>query len=146
MVQDILKVESEESTLPDKRYFKIGETSSLLGVKPHVLRYWETEFPQIRPFKSKTGQRLYRRRDVEALMKIQKLLYQERFTIAGARLALRNSLTMENESLPSETTLEAPTLEVLALPAFVIDPQTYASLLAAKADLEAILLKLEENF
>jgi DNA-binding transcriptional MerR regulator len=78
----------QEVELPNKKYFKIGETSSLLGIKPHVLRYWESEFPQIRPFKSKTGQRLYRRTDLEALVKIQRLLYKERFTIAGARQAL----------------------------------------------------------
>lgn len=79
----------QEIELPNKKYFKIGETSSLLGIKPHVLRYWESEFPQIRPFKSKTGQRLYRHADLEALVKIQKLLYKERFTIAGARQALK---------------------------------------------------------
>ncbi|MDA0712901.1 MAG: MerR family transcriptional regulator [bacterium] len=88
MVQEGIR-EANTFTLPDKKYFKIGETSTLLGVKPHVLRYWETEFPQVRPYKSKTGQRLYRRRDVEALIKIQKLLYEERFTIAGARKVLR---------------------------------------------------------
>ncbi len=88
MVQEGVR-ETRSVALPAKKYFKIGETSALLGVKPHVLRYWETEFPQIRPYKSKTGQRLYRRCDVEALLKIQKLLYEERFTIAGARQALR---------------------------------------------------------
>jgi len=89
MVQEGVLTENISDSLPNKKYFKIGEASTLLGVKPHVLRYWETEFPQIRPYKSKTGQRLYRRRDVEALIKIQKLLYEERFTIAGARQALR---------------------------------------------------------
>lgn len=79
----------QEVELPNKKYFKIGETSSLLGVKPHVLRYWESEFPQIRPFKSRTGQRLYKHSDLEALARIQKLLYKERFTIAGAKQALR---------------------------------------------------------
>lgn len=86
----------EFGVLPDRKYFKIGEASNLLGVKPHVLRYWETEFPQIRPYKSRSGQRLYRRRDVEALQHIQKLLHQERYTIAGARQALR--LLCENDS------------------------------------------------
>ena len=82
---------SEElSHLPDKKYFKIGEAANLLNVKPHVLRYWETEFPEIRPYKSQTGQRLYRRCDVEALLHIQVLLHKERYTIEGARLALRN--------------------------------------------------------
>ena len=101
MVQAEIKSDSEELALPDKRYFKIGETSLLLGVKPHVLRYWETEFPQVRPFKSSTGQRLYRRRDVEALIKIQRLLYKERFTIMGARQALGklNFYGDENNSL-----------------------------------------------
>ncbi|MBL4819013.1 MAG: MerR family transcriptional regulator [Deltaproteobacteria bacterium] len=79
----------DQVEIPNKKYFKIGETSSLLGVKPHVLRYWESEFPQIRPFKSKTGQRLYKRSDLEALARIQKLLYKERFTIAGAKKALK---------------------------------------------------------
>lgn len=78
----------QDIELPNKKYFKIGETSSLLGIKPHVLRYWESEFPQIRPFKSPTGQRLYKRTDLESLVRIQKLLYQERFTIAGAKQAL----------------------------------------------------------
>ncbi len=89
-----------DTELPNKKYFKIGETSSLLGVKPHVLRYWESEFPQIRPFKSKTGQRLYKRSDLEALVRIQKLLYKERFTIAGARQAMKGpELTPMQESL-----------------------------------------------
>jgi DNA-binding transcriptional MerR regulator len=88
MVEEGIR-EAAPVALPDKKYFKIGETATLLGVKPHVLRYWETEFPQIRPYKSKTGQRLYRRSDVEALLKIQKLFYEERLSIAGVRQALR---------------------------------------------------------
>jgi DNA-binding transcriptional MerR regulator len=75
--------------LPDKQYFKIGEVSRILDVRPHVLRYWESEFPAIRPQKTRTGQRLYRRRDVELLLQIKQLLYQEGFTIAGANKRLR---------------------------------------------------------
>ncbi|MCU0664773.1 MAG: MerR family transcriptional regulator [Myxococcota bacterium] len=71
--------------LPDKLFFKIGEVSRLLDVRPHVLRYWESEFPSIRPQKSKTNQRLYRRRDVEALIAISHLLYDRKFTIEGAK-------------------------------------------------------------
>jgi len=71
--------------IPDRRYFRIGEVANLLGVRPHVLRYWETEFKEIRPQKSQRNQRLYRKRDVEVLVAIRKLLYEERFTIAGAR-------------------------------------------------------------
>ncbi len=75
--------------LPDKQYFKIGEVSRILGVKPHVLRYWETEFPAIRPQKTRTNQRLYRRKDVEQLLLVKQLLYEEGFTIAGANKRLR---------------------------------------------------------
>src|SRR5499425_2357751 len=77
--------------IPDKLYFKIGEVSELLGVEPHVLRYWETEFPALSPKKSGTGHRLYRRKDVELLLKIKHLLYEKRFTIEGARQALQGS-------------------------------------------------------
>ena len=77
------------STLPPKLYFRIGEVSGLVGVEPHVLRYWEREFARtIRPTKSAKGQRVYSRRDVENLMKVRELLYTEGFTIAGARKQL----------------------------------------------------------
>jgi DNA-binding transcriptional MerR regulator len=75
--------------IPDKLYFKIGEVSEILGVEPYVLRYWETEFSQLTPKKSGTGHRLYRRKDVELLLRIKHLLYEKRFTIEGARQTLR---------------------------------------------------------
>jgi len=75
--------------IPDKLYFKIGEVSGLLGVEPYVLRYWETEFAVLSPKKSGTGHRLYRRKDVELLLRIKNLLYERRFTIEGARQALQ---------------------------------------------------------
>lgn len=74
--------------IPDKLYFKIGEVSELLGVEPYVLRYWESEFPVLSPKKSGTGHRLYRRKDVELLLRIKHLLYEKRFTIEGARQTL----------------------------------------------------------
>jgi DNA-binding transcriptional MerR regulator len=74
--------------IPDKLYFKIGEVSELLGVEAYVLRYWETEFPVLSPKKSGTGHRLYRRKDVELLLRIKHLLYDRRFTIEGARQTL----------------------------------------------------------
>ena len=77
--------------IPDKLYFKIGEVANLLGVEPYVLRYWETEFNQLTPKKSGTGHRLYRRKDVEILLKIKDLLYEKRFTIEGARQALHGN-------------------------------------------------------
>lgn len=76
------------SVIPNKLYFRIGEVSRIAGVKPHVLRYWETEFSVLDPKKSGTGHRLYRRKDVELVLEIKYLLYEKRFTIEGARAAL----------------------------------------------------------
>ena len=77
--------------IPDKLYFKIGEVSDLLGVEPYVLRYWETEFALLSPKKSGTGHRLYRRKDVELLLRIKHLLYDRKFTIEGARQSLHEA-------------------------------------------------------
>lgn len=82
---------SEERTpIPDKLFFRIGEVSQLVGVEPYVLRYWESEFPALSPKKSNTGQRMFRRKDVELLLNIKHLLYNEKFTIEGARKALKS--------------------------------------------------------
>ena len=75
--------------LPDKLYFRIGEVSEIVGVEPHVLRYWETEFGAIRPEKSRRGQRVYSRKDVDTLLKVKELLYGHKYTIAGAKRKLR---------------------------------------------------------
>src|SRR6059058_3061802 len=75
--------------LPDKLYFKIGEVARLVGVKPYVLRYWESEFSVLRPGKTRSRHRLYRRKDVETLLEIRRLLYAEGYTIAGAKRRLR---------------------------------------------------------
>lgn len=75
--------------IPDKLYFRIGDVSRLLALPAYVLRFWETEFPQLRPNKSGTGQRLYRRKDVEAALRIKTLLYGQGYTIPGARQVLR---------------------------------------------------------
>jgi DNA-binding transcriptional MerR regulator len=74
--------------IPDKLYFRIGEVSRLAGVKPYVLRFWQSEFPGLAPRKSGTGHRLYRRKEVELVLEIKRLLYDNRFTIEGARKAL----------------------------------------------------------
>src|SRR5450432_2061804 len=78
-------------SLPPKLYFRIGEVAGLVGVEPHVLRYWEREFRSIRPSKSAKGQRVYSRRDVENLLRVRDLLYAEGFTIAGAKKKLQRS-------------------------------------------------------
>ena len=79
-----------EVIVPDKLYFRIGEVSRLTKLPAYVLRFWETEFPQLKPVKSGTGQRMYRPKDVEAALHIKQLLYEEGFTIAGARQHLRS--------------------------------------------------------
>lgn len=71
--------------IPDKLYFRIGEVAAIVGVKPHVLRYWEDEFPSLRPAKSRSQQRLYRRKEIDFLLALKELLYDRGFTIAGAR-------------------------------------------------------------
>ena len=79
----------EFENIPDRLYYKIGEVSQIVGVKPHVLRYWETEFPMIKPYKKDSKQRLYRKRDLRLLLIIKKLLYEEMYTIAGAKQVLK---------------------------------------------------------
>jgi DNA-binding transcriptional MerR regulator len=78
--------------IPEKIYFKIGEVCEIVGVQAHVLRYWETEFPMLSPQKNRSGQRSYRRRDVEISLRIKQLLYDEMFTIAGARKKLQSEI------------------------------------------------------
>src|SRR5581483_4385962 len=88
-MEDVALQQPESPEIPDKLYFRIGEVSELLGVEPYVLRYWESEFPVLSPKKSGTGHRLYRRKDVELLLRIKHLLYEKRFTIEGARQTLQ---------------------------------------------------------
>jgi DNA-binding transcriptional MerR regulator len=83
------------SALPSKLFFRIGEVASLVGVEPHVLRYWEREFRSIRPTKSAKGQRVYSRKDVENLLRVRDLLYRDGFTIAGAKKRLQRGPAAE---------------------------------------------------
>lgn len=94
------KTPSVEVMIPDKIYFRIGEVSRLCRLPSYVLRFWETEFPQLKPSKSSTGQRMYRRPDVENVLRIKKLLYEEGFTIAGARQYLRSENKKKQTTLP----------------------------------------------
>jgi len=90
----------ELPAIPDKLFFRIGEVSQIVGVEPYVLRYWESEFPGLSPKKSSTGQRMFRRKDVELLLTIKNLLYEKKFTIEGARKALKAEKTAEPVPLP----------------------------------------------
>ncbi len=83
---------SSDILIPEKLYFRIGEVARLCRLPAYVLRFWETEFPQLKPVKSSTGQRMYRRRDVESVVRIKQLLYEEGYTIAGARQHLRDEV------------------------------------------------------
>ncbi|MEZ5363967.1 MAG: MerR family transcriptional regulator [Bryobacterales bacterium] len=81
---------NEEKQIPDRLFFRIGDVSDVTGVEAYVLRYWETEFTALKPRKGRNGQRQYRRKDVELVLEIKRLLYDQKFTIAGARKALRD--------------------------------------------------------
>ena len=83
------KHKTDEVLIPDKLYFRIGEVANLCRLPAYVLRFWESEFPQLKPVKSSTGQRMYRKRDVESVLRIKQLLYEQGFTINGARQQLR---------------------------------------------------------
>jgi DNA-binding transcriptional MerR regulator len=84
------KNKADVIVIPDKLYFRIGEVATLCRLPAYVLRFWESEFPQLKPVKSSTGQRMYRRRDVENVLRIKQLLYEQGFTIVGARQQLRS--------------------------------------------------------
>lgn len=88
------------SEIPDKLYFRIGEVARLCAVPAYVLRFWETEFPQLRPNKGGTGQRLFRRRDVETALRIKRLLYEDGYTIPGARQILKGEQRQREPQLP----------------------------------------------
>jgi DNA-binding transcriptional MerR regulator len=99
---------TDEILIPDKLYFRIGEVATLCRLPAYVLRFWESEFPQLRPVKSSTGQRMYRRRDVESVLRIKQLLYEQGFTISGARQQLR----AETKADKSQAAIPFPTQAV----------------------------------
>jgi len=104
-----------EVFIPDKLYFRIGEVGKLTRTKPYVLRFWETEFPTLKPTKSKSGHRLYRRQDVEHVLEIKRLLYRQGFTISGARKHLANNSQRHAEQQRHlfPPALDAPQLRAL---------------------------------
>lgn len=117
---------SAAAAIPDKLYFRIGEVARLCGVPAYVLRFWQTEFAQLRPGKSGTGQRLYRRRDVDMALRIRALLYEDGYTIAGAKAIL------EEEALPA-----------ILRPAAPPPSQRPAQLEGVRRELQAILALLQ---
>src|SRR5947209_15908288 len=108
------------SRIPEKLFFKIGEVCELIKVQPHVLRYWETEFPMLAPQKNRAGQRVYRRKDVEMVLRIRDLLYEEKFTIAGAKKKLADE--MRGSTRTRAAAKETPMTEPEAKTAGVAEP------------------------
>ena len=104
---------SESGHIPEKKYFRIGEVSKLVGVDPHVLRFWETEFSIIRPHRARSKQRLYRRKDVENLLRIKVLLHDEGYTISGARRVLKNDTARVPLSVSGEAVLKDSRLQLI---------------------------------
>jgi DNA-binding transcriptional MerR regulator len=106
------KKKSVEVVVPDRLYFRIGEVAELCDLPAYVLRFWETEFSQLRPTKGSTGQRMYRRSDVENVLRIKRLLYEEGFTIAGARTHLKSEAKGAKSHAPLLFAVKPPTVEL----------------------------------
>jgi DNA-binding transcriptional MerR regulator len=114
MYKSISQLPKSEIPIPDKLFYKIGEVSRIVGVEPYVLRYWETEFPFLKPRKNKSGQRVYIKKDVEFLLSIKRLLYQERYTIEGVRKRLGgNSIrSFEPDTEGKTTEIKKPSMTI----------------------------------
>ena len=117
-----------EVPIPDKLYFRIGEVSELTKTKSYVLRFWETEFPSLKPVKSKSGHRLYRRKDVQTILEIKRLLYEKGFTIEGARRSLSNN----SKDPAAQKNLFGATLDSRELKAIRGELQTMLTILSRK--------------
>ena len=124
------KVAAEAPEIPDRLFFRIGDVSGLAGVETHVLRFWESKFPTLSPQKTSNGQRRYRRKDVQTVLEIKRLLYDEGYTIAGARKALRERIGKKQKALP------APRQENLLAAGNKIDADALTEI---KKELRAIL-------
>lgn len=156
------------SRIPEKLFFKIGEVCELIKVQPHVLRYWETEFPMLQPQKNRAGQRVYRRKDVEMVLRIRDLLYEEKFTIAGAKKKLQDeqrgvgtrakvsAREMPAAEAKTEAKTEAKVEQPEPLPAPVaeppaqvteqtVSPQAQLAIRVIKRDLEDLLTMLKSD-
>jgi DNA-binding transcriptional MerR regulator len=117
--------------IPEKLFFKIGEVCELAGVQAHVLRYWESEFPMLAPQKNRAGQRVYRKRDVEMALRIKELLYEDQYTIAGAKKRLTNELRGGGKlKVVGEDDGQQPLLESAETESFTPVNTSYASSVA----------------
>ena len=124
----LIQVSPTDVAIPDKLYFRIGEVSELTRTKAFVLRYWETEFSLLRPVKGKSGHRLYRRKDVELIFQIRRLLYEKGFTIEGAR----RHLASDGKNPAEQKHLFQSSLDVGELKAIRQELQTVLTMLSRK--------------
>jgi len=124
----------DEKKIPNKLFFKIGEVCELTDTQPYVLRYWESEFPMLAPAKNSSGQRIYRRRDIETVLRIKQLLYEEGFTIAGAK-----------KRIESEIAGRGPTPQATAAPNSNGDARVVAALQEVRQGLRDILTVLNRS-
>ena len=126
----------EVPQIPDRLFFRIGDVSDLTGVETYVLRFWESEFPMLSPKKTSTGQRQYRRKDVETVLEIKRLLYDEGYTIAGARKAIRGQTKKKKTvAIPKGRKVQAA----------LFAPGSSAQVEGIKKELQAILNLLTEH-
>ena len=140
------------SRIPEKLFFRIGEVCDLIKVQPHVLRYWETEFPMLAPQKNRAGQRVYRRKDVEMVLRIRDLLYEEKFTIAGAKKRLLDEsrggsprVKIGEEAAAQKIEPNPSATVVSSAPDQSTSPQTRGVLREIKRDLEDLLTRLNTD-
>jgi DNA-binding transcriptional MerR regulator len=131
-----------ERKIPNKLFFKIGEVCEITDTQPYVLRYWESEFTALAPAKNSSGQRIYRRRDIETVLRIKQLLYDEGFTIAGAKKRLEAELAAKSPTPQSLAAASADLLEVAPPP---VDERAQITIKQVRDELRQILTLLERN-
>ena len=133
-------------SIPEKLFFKIGEVCELAGVQAHVLRYWESEFPMLAPQKNRAGQRVYRKRDVEIALRIKELLYDDQYTIAGAKKRLSNELRAGGKlKIVSNEPSNSDTTEAAEKPARSGSAEERKALRQVASELREILALLEKQ-
>lgn len=126
---------SQQTQIPDKLYFRIGEVAEIIGVEPYVLRYWESEFPEIAPSKSRSKQRLYRRQDVETITAIRDLLYKQRYTISGARKRIKDLARVRRGNAAEDAQIG------FDLPALAVDDDVKSAL--SVAEIESVIAEMQ---
>src|SRR5262245_43452620 len=130
-----------QKQIPNKLFFKIGEVCEITDTQPYVLRYWESEFPSLAPAKNSSGQRIYRRRDIETVLRIKQLLYEEGFTIAGAKKRLETEMAGRTDSGPVVT----PSAAMVGDTPTPKDDKGRQALLEVREQLREILTLLDRN-